>query len=101
MSYPSGVGDLEILLRLLEGLALLNGKYDCAEALSSWRRRWFQQRLDSFSCLNRPWDRLRVAYALETDETFWGDLEEHNCQLLLRRRQSTRRAAALPGWWVL
>lgn len=69
--HPSGVGDLYVPLQLLESLALLVDKYDCALALTIWSRLWFQQRYSYFHYTSSPWDRLRVAYALKTQEAFW------------------------------
>ncbi len=69
--HPSGVGDLDVPLQLLESLALLVDKYDCALALTVWSRLWFQQRYNCFNYTSRPWDRLRIAYALGTEEAFW------------------------------
>ena len=69
--HPSGVGDLDVPRRLLESLALLSDKYDCAVALTPWSRMWFEQNINDFSCASRPWDRLCVAYALGTEEAFW------------------------------
>lgn len=63
-------------LLLLQRLAILCDKYDCARALQPWSRLWLREHLHTYEPDGIKWGILWMSYAFQEHVAFWEASEE-------------------------
>lgn len=67
-----GLSDIAVPATLLQGLAIICDRYDCAVAIQAWTRLWLQSlEEDYLEDRQRYWDLLWMSYAFKEHTSFW------------------------------